>query len=266
MPTTSYPFDQYEFYRRGVQSPDTDAVWFKNICREHTNKDLVTLGEDFCGTLAISCEWVKLDAQHKSVAVDLSEEPITYGKTNYLPRLSADEQSRVQVINSNVLSSELPKVDCIVAMNFSYFIFKTRAQLRSYFENCHRRLPAGGLLISDCFGGPDSQQSLEAETEVGDDFSVFWDQEWFDPINNLTQYHLHFQSKDGKKYERVFSYHWRMWSIAEIREIMIEAGFKKTFAYWETTDSEGNGSGEFVQVESTTEECDSWIANIVGQK
>lgn len=263
----NYPFDIYEYYRLGVQSPDSDAALFKTMYRDLTGQELLTLGEDFCGTFAISCEWVKLDPKHKSVGVDLSEEPLEYGRKNYLAALSPDQQSRLQVINSNVLNPELPKVDCIAALNFSFFIFKTRAELRSYFENCYRRLPEGGVFICDCFGGPDSFQSIEEETEVegSEDFSVFWDQEWFDPINNLTQYYLHFQPKGDKKYERVFSYNWRMWSIPEIREIMIEAGFKKTYVYWEGTE-DGKGDGEFVQMDKTTEDCDSWIVMIAAQK
>jgi ubiquinone/menaquinone biosynthesis C-methylase UbiE len=261
-----YPFDKYDYYCRSVQSPDTDAALFKTIYKDLTGKKFTTLGEDFCGTFAISCEWVKLDPKHKSIAVDLSAEPINYGKKHYLAALSLDQQKRIKVMNSNVLNPKLPKADCIAAMNFSFFIFKTRAELKKYFENVYRRLNRGGVFICDCFGGPESFQSVEEKTKIGNEYSVYWQQEWFDHINNLTQFYLHFQPKGGKIYKRVFSYHWRMWSISEIREIMVEAGFKKTHAYWEGTDKKGKGNGKFKRTERTTEECESWIAMISAQK
>lgn len=261
-----YPFDPYDYYLRSVQSPENDAEHFKSIYRERTGKSLKVLGEDFCGTFAISTEWVKLNRDHKAIAVDLSPEPIEYGTKNYLPKLSPEERRRLRVIKSNVLNPKLPKVDCIAAMNFSFFIFKTRAELKKYFKNCYRRLPAGGLFICDCFGGPDAAHCLEKETKVGKEFSVFWDQEWFDPITHWTQFYLHFKPKGKRKYKRVFSYEWRMWSIPEIREVMLEAGFKKTYPYWEGTTRDGSGSGNFVYKEKTKEECDSWVALVVGQK
>lgn len=266
-----YPFDKYAYYRIAVQSPDSDCLRFKTIHNELTDLDLVTLGEDFCGTFAISCEWVKMGANLKSVGVDLSEEAIGYGKKHYLSELSKDQQSRVEIVNANVLDPKLPKADCIAAMNFSYFIFKTRAELKSYFANVYHRLPEGGTFICDCFGGPDSLQNIEEETENDEGFSFFWDQEWYDPINNFSMYHIHFQPKDGKKYEKVFSYDWRMWSIPEIREVLTEVGFKSTHAYWEGTgeteeDGRGDGDGEFVLTEATTEECDTWVAMLAAVK
>ena len=56
-----------------------------------------------------------------------------------------------------------------------------------------------------------------------------------------------------------------MWSIPEIRELLEEAGFKSSVVYWEGTDKDGDGDGEFYQV-TEGEECESWIAYIVGVK
>lgn len=262
----SYPFDKYDYYRKAVQAPEYDARLFRRLYKQLTGKKLITLGEDFCGTFAISCEWVKLDQGHKSIGVDISREPIAYGQKHYLSQLSPDQQKRVRIINANVLDQKLPKADCIAAFNFSYFIFKTRDELRTYFKNVYRRLPKNGVFFCDCFGGPESFQCVEDETKVGGKFTVYWDQAWFDPINHLSQFYLHFKPKGKKKYKRVFSYYWRMWSLPEIREIMQEAGFKKTYVYWEGTDKRGRGNGRFTRTERTREINDSWIALVAGHK
>ena len=56
-----------------------------------------------------------------------------------------------------------------------------------------------------------------------------------------------------------------MWGIAEIRDVLDDAGFSKTYVYWEGTDSDGEGNGEFTLTEEG-EECESWVAYIVGAK
>ena len=49
------------------------------------------------------------------------------------------------------------------------------------------------------------------------------------------------------------------------RELLVEAGFKKADAYWEGTDDDDEGNGEFVKSASEENE-DAWIAYVVGVK
>ena len=66
-------------------------------------------------------------------------------------------------------------------------------------------------------------------------------------------------------HESVFKYDWRMWSIPEIKEIMLEVGFQDTLVYWEGTNKKGLGNGIFSK-RKKGEACLSWIAYIVGVK
>lgn len=258
------PFDKYLYYKKSVQSPETDVEFISDTYKELRGKDAKVLREDFCGTFSICCEWVKLKKSHTAIGIDLDPEPIHYGKNNYYSSLTEEQKSRVEVHEKNVMDSSLPKADVVSAQNFSYFIFKSRDVLRSYFENAYKTLNDDGLLIVDCFGGSQCQEANEEETDHGD-FSYFWDQDKFDPITNEALFFIHFKRKGEKKREKVFVYDWRMWSIPEIREVMEEAGFKTTHVYWEGTDKDGDGNGEFTQVESG-EECESWVAYIAAEK
>ena len=74
----------------------------------------------------------------------------------------------------------------------------------------------------------------EEETEH-DGFSYFWDQDSYDALTNFGQFYIHFKRKGEKKREKVFSYDWRLWSIPELKECLLEAGFEKTVVYWEGT-------------------------------
>lgn len=261
---TPKDFDKYKYYLDSVQSPDTDVEFIRGVYKELRKRDPNSLREDFCGTFMISCEWVKLNPKFVAYGVDLDSEPINYGLANYLTLLNPSQQDRVKIKQANVLDPDLQKVDVIAAMNFSHYIFKTREGLKAYFKNCFATLKGDGILLVDCFGG---SRCYEANEEVTDHkkFKYYWDQASFDPVSNEAQFYIHFKPKGGKKIKKVFSYDWRMWSIPELREIMHEAGFKKTHVYWEGTTRSGGGDGNFTLADKG-EECEAWIAYVVGEK
>ncbi len=261
---TVLPFDKYAFYSQAVQSADDDVRFYRKIYKQiRKGKKPVTLREDFCGAGAISCEWVKLDKENKSCGLDLDPEPMSYGRLNYISKLKNDEQNRIALIKKDVLSSDLPSADLAVALNFSYFFFKKREVLKRYFENVYKSLNYNGLFVLDIFGGTQCTDAIEDRTKHKN-FTYYWDQKNFDPVTNEAYFEIHFRYK-GKKFESVFSYDWRMWSIQEIRELMLEVGFQSTKVYWEGTDKNGNGNAKFLAVEKG-ESCLSWIAYVAGIK
>lgn len=257
-------FDKYHYYLESVQNPEGDVEFFLKTFKEIKKKTPKVLREDFCGTFAICCEWAKLDKNFKAYGVDLDKEPIEYGKKNYLSKLSEDQQSRVKILNKNVLDKNLPSADIIAALNFSYYLFKERKLLKKYFENCLRTLNKGGLFIIDCFGGSQSQGVIEEETQFKD-FSYFWDQINFNPITYEAEFFIHFKLKNQPKIERVFYYDWRVWTIPELIDLLKEVGFKNPTVYWEGTTPKGDGDGIF-KPSKVGEECDSWIAYIISEK
>ena len=127
-------FDKYDYYRKSVQSPETDAEFFYKTYKEIRNKKPKVFREDFCGTFLISCEWIKYHKNNQAVGIDLDPEPLAYGFENYYPNLSKTERERLQLIQANVLDRGLPEADIIAALNFSYFLFKDRETLRKYFK------------------------------------------------------------------------------------------------------------------------------------
>lgn len=257
-------FDKYEYYRRSVQSPENDVEFFSKVFRELKGREALSFREDFCGTHSLSCEWVKLGDKHTAVGIDLDPEPIAYGQKKYFSKLKEEQKKRLEVVQANVLQEGISKTDIVSASNFSYFIFKERQLLLKYFRNAYLNCKDDGIFLVDCFGGPKCQEANEEETEH-EDFSYFWDQDNFDPITNYALFHIHFQVKGFAKMEKVFTYDWRMWSIPEIREVMTEAGFRKTHVYWEQSDENGDGNGEFERTE-LGEECEAWIAYVVAEK
>lgn len=259
------PFDKYHYYLKSVQSPKDDVEFYEKAYHHfNAGKIPVSLREDFCAAFANSCAWVEMDDVKHAFALDIDPEPLDYGRDNYMAKLTADEQERMHVKEMDVLADDAPEADIIAATNFSYFFFKKRQELLHYLTQCHKKLNKGGVMIMDIFGGSDCYEANEHETEY-DDYSYFWDQNELNPITNEVTFAIHFKRKGEKKRVNVFTYDWRFWSIAEVRDILEEAGFSQSVVYWEGTDEDGEGNGEF-EISTSGEECESWIAYIVGKK
>lgn len=256
-------FDKYALYKEAVQSPKGDVEFLRDVYSELRRKKPKVLREDFCGTAAICSEWVKADKKHVAYGVDLDPEPLEYGRENYIGRLKPDQRARVELLEKNVLSKGLPQADISVALNFSYFLFKTREQMKEFLSNTRDGLLPNGIAVFDLFGGSQCGDAIEDKTRHKG-FTYYWDQTGFDPVTNEAVFHIHFKV-GGKKIERVFTYDWRLWSIPELRDIMKEAGFSKTHIYWEGTARDGTGNGVFKRVEKG-EACLSWICYIVAEK
>jgi SAM-dependent methyltransferase len=258
-------FDKYAYYSNAVQSCDNDVLFFLKVYKHFYSKAATVLREDFCGTFQLCEEWIKLSKDNTAFGVDLDGEPIEYGKKRMVQNLKPEQQSRIQILRQNVLDDGLPAADITVAMNFSYFIFKQRKDIKKYFEQVYKTLKSQGVFVIDTFGGTESYESHEEVTKHPK-FTYFWDQKNFEPLTNEARFEIHFQLKGEKRRRRkVFSYDWRMWSIAELRDILTEVGFKDVTVFWEGTTRKGEGNNDFKPV-TKGEECASWIAYIACTK
>jgi SAM-dependent methyltransferase len=262
MATTKQPkFDKYLYYRHSVQRPASEVVLLERFYREaRGDAEPRILREDFCGTFDNCCAWVRRGPERRAVGVDLDPEPLEYGCTHYRPNLRLLEQLRVRVVQDNVLSPALPNADVIVALNYSYSVFKTRAELLAYFRNCERTLEPGGLLVLDCFGGS-AFHKPNVQTEEHDGFTYFFEQESFDPVTHDALFHIHFQRDGEKKRRGVFTYDWRIWTVPELRDALLEAGFAGVRTYLPDTTDEGEVVWYLVD---HREDQPYWAAFVVG--
>lgn len=252
---------KYKLYESAVQNHQADIEFLNKEFERLFSRKPLSLREDFGGTAAMACDWVKQSSDHLAWGIDLDTEPISYGVDNHYSRLSDNEKERMKYIEGNVLSDYDFKSDIIVAFNFSYFIFKKRKELVEYFKKVREGLKSDGAFFVDIFGGTECRQELVEETDHGK-FSYFWDCDSFNPLTEEVQYYIHFKThKDGKKYKNVFSYNWRMWSVGEIVDIMEDAGFSRVITYWEGTEDDGTGDGEFYESKNE-ENCESWVTYI----
>lgn len=254
---------KYELYQAAVQAPDFDVKFFLKEYKRLRKKNPIVLREDFCGTGYLSCTWVKKDPNHKAIGLDLDPEPINYGKAHHYEKLSKDAQKRMTYIECNVLNSKKYKADIVAALNFSFCLLKDRNDLKKYFSQVKTSLNKDGLFIMDLFGGSECMSPIEDIVEHKN-FTYYWDCDDFNPITNECVYKIHFKEKGKRnKIKDVFVYDWRLWSIPEIKEILLEVGFKDVIVYWEGEEKDGTGNGKFKPTK-ITENCLAWIVYIVG--
>ncbi len=256
--------DRHELYEASVQDPETELEFVSETFSALAGRELKLIREDFCGTANTACHWVRSGVDHQAIAVDLDSDVLAWGQAHHVSALDSDQSARVELVCGDVTEVRTRPVDVILAMNFSYYLFTSRATLRAYFEAARAALVEDGVLFLDAFGGYDAHRELEERTEY-DDFTYVWDQAAFDPISHAMTCQIHFEFPDGSALRRAFEYHWRLWTLPEIRELLLEAGFFSATVYWEGTD-EASGEGDGIYTPSEQGDADAgWICYLVAR-
>jgi SAM-dependent methyltransferase len=256
--------DIHELYEEAVQSVDTEIEFLQATFRELRGRAAKSFREDFCGTASASCEWVRTGGDHYAIGVDIDGDVLDWGRKHRVGRLPEAKRPRVRLLNDDVMTVTTGPVDIVGAFNFSYWTFKTREEMRDYFSRVHDALVPDGVFFLDAYGGAEAYEEQKEKTKF-DGFTYVWDQAVFEPVTARAVCHIHFKFPDGSKLKKAFSYEWRLWTLPELRELLEEAGFANVTVYWEGTDEDGEGNGEFT--EDPRGEADlAWIAYIVAQK
>lgn len=256
--------DRHTLYEHSVQCIEAEYEFIDDVFRKIRKRKAFTLREDFCGTASMCCEWVRQRRKNTAFGVDLDDEVLAWGKANNVDKLKPAQQQRIQLIQGDVMRAKVAAVDVVVAMNFSYQIFKTRALLRKYFRRARTGLVNDGLFVIDLFGGYEAYKEIEEETEH-DHFTYIWDQEKYNPVTGDITCHIHFSFPDKSKMEKAFTYEWRLWTLPELQELLVEAGFSKVTVYCQAFDDDGEADGDFLPVTEIDADA-GWIAYIVAEQ
>ncbi|HSG97538.1 MAG TPA: class I SAM-dependent methyltransferase [Woeseiaceae bacterium] len=258
--------DIHELYELSVQNVEHEIEFLQQTFQSLRGRTAYLLREDFCGTASASCQWVRQGSDFQAIGVDIDPSVLEWGRSNRIGRLDPADRTRVSLIESDVMTVETPAVDILIAFNFSYFIFDTRALMRAYFERVRDSLKDDGVFFCDLFGGPEAQEETKEKTKhKKHGFTYIWEQAEFHPVTHHMRTHIHFRFKDGSKIKKAFTYEWRLWTAPEICELLLEAGFSKATVYWEGEDENGDGNGEFTPDETGVADL-AWIAYIVAEK
>jgi len=263
-PTMAEQAELHDIYEKAVQAVDAEVEFLDETFRDLRGRDAMSFREDFCGTASAACEWVRSRAGRVAIGVDNDASVLDWGRQHRVSQLPKRDRKRIELVLDDVRTVVTQPVDIVGAFNFSYFMFKTRDELRAYFARVRDALKPDGVFFLDAFGGPEGM-SVQKEKTKYDGFTYVWDQAHYEPVTGRIVCHIHFKFPDGSKLKKAFTYDWRLWTLPEIRELLTEAGFKTVRVYWEGEDEDGEGNGEYT--ESDTGDADAaWVSYIVAEK
>lgn len=262
--------DKQRLYLSAVQCAEAEVEFVSATFRRLRGRQATRLREDFCGTGAVACEWASRRPENRAVGLDIDGATLDWGKRYILSRLKPAPARRVTFLRRNVLrpGREGSRMDAVLAMNFSWQIFKTRRALLEYFRSVRRSMVKDGVFFLDICGGWESCREQKDTRRIaggGGGFTYIWDQARFDPITGDLLCHIHFRFPDGSSVRKAFTYDWRLWTIPEVRDVLADAGFESSGVYWEGDDDKGGGNGVFTR-EEKAEQCPSFVAYIVAAK
>ena len=269
---TAATADKYALYQIAVQSPELDVPFLARLYKAARGRSALHFREDFCGTALLSAHWLRLGADHSAEGFDLDPEPVAWGLAHNFEdgaareteRFAASDEGaepppRFSVHLKDVRAPSHRPADLRVAQNFSYCVFKTRAELLEYFRAARESLAPGGVFVIDMHGGSEATEEMEEKTRLPG-FTYVWDQVSFFPGTAEYTCHIHFRFPDGSELRRAFTYRWRMWYLTELKDALLEAGFASVDTYFEGDDEAGTGGNGVFRKGVRGENCLSWIA------
>ncbi len=268
-PTLAQRADLHRLYERAVQCPEAEVDFLTDCFRELRGRDARSLREDFCGTAAVCCEWVRRHAQNTALGLDLDPAALTWAERHNRKALAPAQRARVTLVQSDVRAAPTASPpDLVAAMNFSYWLLCERAALKAYFRAVHAALAADGVFCLDAYGGYDAFREIIEERTVDDaegTFTYRWEQASYNPISGLMDCHIGFAFPDGSEIPHAFSYRWRLWTLPEIRELLAEVGFRRSIVYWQGWDDTGEPDGDFRPTEQADADA-GWICYLSAEK
>jgi len=259
--------DRHQLYEYSVQYAESEIVFVDDTYKLLKGRQARLLREDFCGTANVCCEWVRRRKTNRAIGVDIDGEVLGWGRANKLKTLTGAQRKRVDLRQEDVLKVKTEQPDVISAMNFSYWLFKERKQLKHYFKRVRGALADDGVLFLDAYGGYDSFREIveEREIEEAGGFTYIWEQEKYEPISGGLICHIHFAFADDSRLDHAFSYDWRLWTLPEIQELLDEAGFSNVTVYWQGWDGDGEPDGVFQPGEEGEADA-GWICYLTAEK
>ncbi|MCB0310585.1 MAG: hypothetical protein KDD42_05090 [Bdellovibrionales bacterium] len=266
---------KYKLYEASVQDPPEQTACVARFYNEIFDSEARVVREDFCGTFYFSCEWVKRNSRNQAICLDINEEPLGYGFRKHFKQLSSEEQTRITVLNQNVMEpTDLP-CDIIVAGNFSFYTLKERVYLKKYLEASYSSLAQNGILVLEMVGGAGFEETPQKEqrsyryekgAKKGEKwFTYQWEQRSFNPVARNGLYYINFKMSDGTLYKEAFEYDWRVWTVPEVRDCVAEAGFDSSVVYWDDQEDDDDSS-EAYHVRESADNDNTWLCYVVAIK
>lgn len=229
--------NRYQLYTLCAQTPARDVRALLALSTAEgasRNTPPRILGEDFCGAAELSRAWCEHSTKARAIAADRDPEAIAHARPH--PRL--------RLLTRDVFAVK-GRIDVLAALNFSVCELHERRELVRYLKHVRARLNPGGCFVCDIYGGRDAfatgTVSQRFKGPRGESVTYRWQQRDVDPLAARVVNAMHFSVRTKRGVTQTFSdafvYHWRLWTVAELRDAMLDAGFRSSSVYSRTADA-----------------------------
>ncbi|KAL0053618.1 hypothetical protein WJX82_008407 [Trebouxia sp. C0006] len=256
--------DRHELYQKAVQSPAGDISYMVKFFRQYVGLQVpLHLREDFSGTSLICATWCKSDVRRTALGVDIDREALQWGWRHNGQAMLGQAESQMCLLEANVLEdlSTYPNVgraiadgnsqeptdqaqldqhvsrpaDIICALNFSVFLLDSRQDVVKYFQLARAAMNSedGSIFLLDMLGGHagESSMKLRRQNEITG-LSYLWEQAKYDPVKRQLTCHISLKNpQTSQVMKHAFTYHWKLWTIPEVLEMLQEAGFAEVHVW-----------------------------------
>lgn len=221
---------RYDLYERCVQDPAALVPFLRSL----HGGDPRVLAEDFCGSAALSREWLCKVPNAVAYATDIDPAMIAVARD----RCSA---LHLRLTCASVLDAPPTPADVIFVGNFSIGELHSRSQLLRYLALARKRLNPRSIFVCDTYGGESAfhlgaiQRIIPLATHEFDlgpasaRIRYTWEHRIANPLSAMVTNAIHFRVEcDGEIIHQLtdaFVYHWRLWSVPELVDAMCEVGF-----------------------------------------
>ncbi len=177
------------------------------------------LREDFSGTAALARAWAAISPRHRAIAVDADPTVLARIRSRRVRRVASDA------------ARARDRADVIAATNFPIMYWHDRASLLRYLRRARESLNPRGVFVCDLYGGSDALRPRTQSRAIRDGrwrFTYVWRQKRADAATGLVENTISFRVPTERgvvQLRDAFVYRWRLWSIPELRDAMLEAGF-----------------------------------------
>lgn len=226
-----FRYDRHALYERAVQDAATELALVERVLRR-AGRPARRLREDFCGTALLATAWVAAGPERVADAVDLDPGVLAWSRAHRVPALGPAAR-RLRLLQRDVRRGPRRAYDAVIALNFSWQVFRARPDLLAYLRATRAALAPGGALLLDLYGGWLAQKPLVERRRLQGGVTYVWEQESFEPISHRLRCAIHFELPDGRVELRAFRYDWRLWTLPEVTDLLREAGFSGVEVLWD---------------------------------
>jgi hypothetical protein len=292
---------RHDLYERCVQSPRHLVPFLRAV---HAGDPRV-LGEDFAGTAALSILWADSSDDRRAVAIDLDAEALGHHPEHprvlrrCMDVMDADDPADVIFVGNFSIGYRRTRADLVAYLKHARGRLTANApepgasatgrslDAPQDFTRPVAHAPGSvgsaaphdpGVFICDTYGGDSAFLTGEVHRDhwipegphAGKRIRYTWEQRRADPLTGMVTDVLHFRVEKGGVIEQeifdAFVYEWRLWSVPELRDAMLDAGFATTEVYAKTADAmDEEGNAYVLPVEDAEELDDSFIVLVAGR-